>query len=831
VKPVLRPGESATFEVDVRRNGKPVAGAEVALFAVDEGILALSQRPFGDPIAPFFRRVSDGVDSHTTLTQVDNAGPDLDAQPGVERFRLDSAGAPMFGRRGGMRGRRASVPSVSIGQPNAAGGSGAMRSDFRPTAVWAPRLVTDANGHVTTTVTMPDNLTRYRIVALAAADATFFGKGEATVVAQRTLNVRIVAPRFVTQGDKFSLPVVVQNLERGPRTVDVAIRTGNLPITGPAGRRLTLAGGARAEVRFEVATLDQGTAAVQAIVASADAVDSSELTLPVHVPASTESFATYGVVSDDPKFERIEVPASIVAAIGGFEAELSSTQLQSLVDSFWYLQRYPYECAEQRSARMLAAALSDILTAFTGTKLSREQLAAERADDLRKLAKAQNGDGGFGYFQGMSSDPYVTAQVLRALAAAKDTGRVIEGAKQLVTLVATGHLDALGKRAAMADAKRPDRSDLPFLVGTAAAELVSLAAAGDDVRGRAMTLHKAAIALGVYPIDAKARVLWLLGKHAPAKLARATLLADLASATHETAAGASVTITFSEGERLLLGSSTKTNALVLDALLREAPEHALIPKLARTILHAREGGRWHTTQENLIVLEAMRRYFDVFEKDVPNFTGKLWIGSAAYAEKPFVGRSLDRVATSGDWKLLAPGTAHDVAIAKTGAGKLYYRLGITYAAKSSNLPALDAGFIVRRSYQAVDKPDDVARAPDGTWKVKLGAKVLVVVEAVNTSRRYAVALSDPLPAGFEPIDSTLATSDSAATRARDWDAVELRDNRGEVFSMALREGTHQFTYTVRATTPGTFIAAPTKAEEMYHPETFGRSSSATVVVE
>jgi uncharacterized protein YfaS (alpha-2-macroglobulin family) len=49
--------------------------------------------------------------------------------------------------------------------------------------------------------------------------------------------------------------------------------------------------------------------------------------------------------------------------------------------------------------------------------------------------------------------------------------------------------------------------------------------------------------------------------------------------------------------------------------------------------------------------------------------------------------------------------------------------------------------------------------------------------------------------------------------------------------MALREGTHQFTYTVRATTPGTFIAAPTKAEEMYHPETFGRSSSATVVVE
>ena len=69
------------------------------------------------------------------------------------------------------------------------------------------------------------------------------------------------------------------------------------------------------------------------------------------------------------------------------------------------------------------------------------------------------------------------------------------------------------------------------------------------------------------------------------------------------------------------------------------------------------------------------------------------------------------------------------------------------------------------------------------------------------------------------------------TTTTDWDHTNMRDNRSEAFAMQLAEGTHRFSYTVRATTPGTFIAAPAKAEEMYSPETFGRSGGTTVVVE
>jgi hypothetical protein len=44
-------------------------------------------------------------------------------------------------------------------------------------------------------------------------------------------------------------------------------------------------------------------------------------------------------------------------------------------------------------------------------------------------------------------------------------------------------------------------------------------------------------------------------------------------------------------------------------------------------------------------------------------------------------------------------------------------------------------------------------------------------------------------------------------------------------------GTYEYSYVARATTPGRFVAPPARAEELFAPEVFGRSATATVVVE
>ncbi|MCW5809126.1 MAG: hypothetical protein KIT31_42625, partial [Deltaproteobacteria bacterium] len=464
-QPLVEPGAQATFDVEVARDGAPVAGAEVALMVVDEAVLALSARKHGDPLPAFYRRVAHGTDAASTLSLVDDAGPRLAGAPGFATHELTGLDDAMS--YGGLSGYGSGGGGAGLG--GRAGYKPATveaRKDFRPNAVFAPRLVTDARGRVSATVKMPDNLTRYRIVAFAAANVRHFGVAEGAIVVQRKLNARTVAPRFLSQGDRFSLPVIVQNLDAAPRTVDVAVRAANLVAAGPQGARITIPGGQRGEVRFDFATAARGKAAIQTIVrfASSSApgvtagelTDASTVTLPVYAPATTESFATYGTVEDKPAFEQLAVPGDVFPDVGGFEVELASTQLQALTDAYWYLQDYPFECAEQRSARMLATtAVADLLDAFEAPgRLSKAELAARRTRDVAALAEAQRPDGGWGYFAAMASDPLVTMQVHEALVAASAPAKVTNASRGYLMKLADGSLGKLAAQAALPVARR-----------------------------------------------------------------------------------------------------------------------------------------------------------------------------------------------------------------------------------------------------------------------------------------------------------------------------------------------------------------------------------------
>jgi len=124
--------------------------------------------------------------------------------------------------------------------------------------------------------------------------------------------------------------------------------------------------------------------------------------------------------------------------------------------------------------------------------------------------------------------------------------------------------------------------------------------------------------------------------------------------------------------------------------------------------------------------------------------------------------------------------------------------------------------------------------------------VRVRVSMVAPSRRHHVALVDPLPAGLEPMNSALAVTgeipkdpkslDASKDRYGYWSRTwyehqNMRDERVEAFASLLWDGVWDYTYVARATTPGTFVVPPAKAEEMYSPETFGRSGGDRMIVE
>jgi uncharacterized protein YfaS (alpha-2-macroglobulin family) len=726
-----------------------------------------------------------------------------------------------------------------------------MRTDFAALALFEASVPTDANGRAEVAVTVPDSLTRYRVMAVAATKSNRFGKGESTLTARLPLMVRPSAPRFLNFGDTFELPVVVQNQTDAALSVDVAVRASNAELTAGAGRRLTVPARDRVEVRFPAAAKRAGTARFQVGGVAGRFADAASFSLPVWTPATTEAFATYGQLDQGAVAQPIAPPTDVVREFGGLEITTSSTALQALTDAVLYLVSYPFECSEQLASRVLAvAALKDVLTAFQAEGLPRPEEMVSAVDrDLKLLAAIQNDDGGFPFWRrGDRSWPYVSIHVAHALERARakgfDVPAPLRDRAQSYLKGIAGHIP----------------KDYPIDVRRAleAYALYVRHRMNDRDPGRARAILREAGGVGKVPFEALGWLLPVLSGDKGSAAEVAAIRQHLANRATETASTASFAVDYGEqGPYLLLHSNRRTDAVVLEALIGDDPKNDLIPKLVEGLLAHRRKGRWDNTQENAFVLLALDRYFGTYEKVTPDFVARAWLGERQALEQTFRGRSTERRLVEVPMRVLADVGPSPLVVAKEGAGRLYYRVGMQYAPSSLKLDPADHGFTVERRYEAIDDPADVRRDTNATWRIKAGARVRVRLSMVAESRRYHVALVDPLPAGLEALNPALAVTgalppDKPQTvdvvggpglggpgRPGHWwwwrrvwfDHQNLRDERVEAFASLLWEGVYTYTYIARATTPGSFVVPPTKAEEMYHPETFGRAASDRVIVE
>ena len=89
------------------------------------------------------------------------------------------------------------------------------------------------------------------------------------------------------------------------------------------------------------------------------------------------------------------------------------------------------------------------------------------------------------------------------------------------------------------------------------------------------------------------------------------------------------------GSYLLLHSSRRSDAVVLEALLRKDHKNSLCVKLVKGLLAHRKRGRWNNTNENCFVLLALDQYFQRVEGREPNYTARgacavvLWCGASS----------------------------------------------------------------------------------------------------------------------------------------------------------------------------------------------------------
>ncbi|MCB9697513.1 MAG: Ig-like domain-containing protein [Alphaproteobacteria bacterium] len=888
--PALEPGGDTKLRVTVKDPaGAPLAGAELTVVAVDESVLALTGYELPDPIEVFYGSKSPGVADHflrswvtlgdpTALVQAP-AGTVEHGMLGGARNGLGTRGVGIGG--GGIAAKSAPMAELAAAEPMAPppaqaqqavtrsagkkeaermedalmGGEMAttpvtLRTEFGALALFAPDVVTGADGTAELDLHLPDSLTRYRVMVVAADPIKSFGSAETTVVARKPLMVRPSAPRFLNFGDQAEIPIVVQNQTDAEMVVDVGIRATNLAFVeqvepvlpdlgdmgvSSAGRRVKVPANDRVEVRFPAATLGAGTARLQVVAASGKRSDAAELSLPVWTPATTEAFATYGSIESGTTVQPVEAPPAVWTQFGGLEVTTSSTQLQALTDAVLYLESYPFDCNEQIASRVLGiASLRDVLTAFESPALPAPAVLEHRVEqDLRHLADRQHWNGGWSFWRkGDETWPYLSIHVANAFARAKAKGYDVpdHSFRQ-----AASHLQNI-------ESYIPwwySEESKAFLRAYALDVLRRMGQ--PDVRKARQLYKERGTLLNIDGLAFLLPTLWEGG----AKEEANEILHTLANRVTESAGTAHFVTSYSDGAQVLLHSDRRADGIVLEALMETAPDDELVEKVVRGLLAHKTKGRWENTNESAFVLLSLDRYFRIYEKETPDFVARVWLGDGYAGDHAFRGRTTERSLIEVPMGYL---TEHKglqpLTLQMDGdQGRLYYRLGLRYAPRDLRLDPADYGFAVERRYVPIDDPGDVTRDADGVWHVRAGARLRVELTMVNEMRRYHVALVDPLPGGFEAQNPVLATSGTLPSQRADdqpvwwwwsrtwYEHEQMHDERVEAFTSLLWDGVHDYDYVVRATTPGRFVVPPAKAEEMYMPETFGRTGTDIVVIE
>lgn len=843
----LLPGQTASYTLSATdASGEPVV-AQFSFDIVDKAILTLRPREEDRIVETFYGPRGLGVTTASSLTLSLSrlVLEQLESLPDADQ-KVDYA-ADGLGTRVGTA---APAPMAeAMAKTSAPAGAQlpegvALREDFADTAYWTSSLVTDATGQATIDVKLPDNLTTWIARAVGATTDTLVGEVLETTLVTKPLLVRPVAPRFFVVGDRVRLAASVSNQTSGNLEVTVTLAHVGLALETPAVQTLAVPAGAERQAVWWVTVEDVEAVDLAWSAVSGELSDAArprlttgpDGTIPAYRYTAPETIGTAGDLrADGSRTEAVVLPAHYDAASSRLDVRLDTSLAAAMQEGLTYLEHFEYECTEQVVSRFLPNVLTYRALRLLG--IDDADLAA-RLDDLvleglEKLYVRQNGDGGWGWWDGDSSSPYLTAYALYALlrlgeADVRVRSEVVDRAGRYLesTLVSAQDLRSM---------REANRQAWSLFV-------LSLAGRNDPAESYASQLFENRAKLSHY---AKAYLAMTLDAFGHPRAEIDTLLSDLVNASIQSATG----MHWEEKayDWWAMNTDTRSTAVILDAFVRLDPENALLPNVVRWLMIARKGGIWETTQETAWALVALTDWMVASgELDADYAYGLLWDGAeklAGQATRETVKES-QAVRISGDE--LATGDKHSLTVFREeGPGVLYYTAHLSLQLPADEVGALARGIFVERQYVAVDSPLDKP-APD-VAEAAVGETYEVRLTLVAPNDLYYVVLEDPIPAGCEAVDASLATTsvlDAAPSLSREssktswfswwwwrwYSRSELRDEKVVLFADYLPAGTYTYRYTVRAVQPGEFKVLPAVAREFYFPEVFGRSDGRAFTV-
>ncbi len=837
---LAQPGETVTFDIKTTdARGEPVS-AEVGLTLTDAAILSLAAPNTGTLEEYFYGYQYDRVQTTIALDSLLDVMTDQLVEEQSKRERDAEAGlmpaAPTaeMAFANGMAADEAALPNAG-GGGGGGGGDVSIRTDFQQTPLWAPSVITDTTGEASISVTLPDNLTTWHLDTRGLTVDTRVGNTELDVMSTLPLLTRPVTPRFFVVGDRVVLASVINNNTDAPQTVEASLQAEGVTFVSEATQAVTIEAASRARVEWTVVIEDVPNVDLTFFAIGEDGYQDAakpllatgpEGTIPVYRYTAPDTVGTGGILRiDGARTEAISLPPRLDVDQGELTVHLDPSLAVTTVDSLDYLQNYPHQCIEQTVSRFLPnvmtfRALKDL--GIDDPELE-ENLRGVLDYALERLKNEQNPDGGWGWFGHMESNPYITAYAALGLIEARDAGFDIEAAMidRALNFVKTDFVRVT--------------IDTPVYRLNRQAFYSYVFARNNQVPPNINALLDQRLEMDYWALS-----FMLMTYHEldPAHPAIAQLVSDLQTGAILSATGAH----WEENERdwWNWSSDTRTTAMALTALTRVQPDLAILPNVVRWLMVARQGDHWVTTQETAWAVMALTDWMVSTGELQGNYDYALSLNGTALTEGTVTPATIRdgqvlRVAVKD---LLQDEINRLTFIRGEGEGVLYYTAHLNVRLWASEAKPINRGVNVSREYFLADDPETPITS------ATMGDVITVRVTMTLPEDIYYFVLEDPLPAGTEPIDTSLLTTsrlnDSPQLQPTynpywywGWwyfDHTEMRDEQVNLYADFLPRGTYVYTYEVRATVPGEFQTMPSHAYAFYFPEVFGRGAGSLFTI-
>ena len=807
------------------------------------------------------------VEAETSMAMVDLAVLSL-----LDRLNLPIADQ-FYGERGlGIRTGVSLVYSVDrinvkLAEEAKGGGGGAeaeggltVRGNFQDTAYWKADVTTNADGTATVSFSLPDNLTTWRMSAIAITKDGLVGEGQSDVRSTKDLLIRPVTPRFMIVGDKFNMGAVINNNTANDLPVDVTLEGTGITIdNGQVKQSVTVPANSAVRVNWPVTVLDAPYADLTFSVRGGGLSDASKPTaglppdqhLPIYKYSTPDVTATSGnVTKEDPvRNEAIILPRNIDVSQGTLTVQIDPSLAAGATEGLKYLEHFPYECTEQTVSRFLPNVLT--YRALKELNLVDPALEANLKEQvsvgLQRLNSQQHVDGGWGWWVNEKSSVTTSIYVVFGLVKAQQAGFPIDpavldkGVKYLTNnILVTTAIDTpheADQQAyllyVLADAGKPNNSALISLY--------------DTKRPLLNNYGKALLALGLHLAQ-------------PNEQSRIdSLMSDLVSDVKVSATGAHW-----EEEQLYWGSwdtDVRSTAMVLDAFAVLDPENALAPNVVRWLMSMREGGHWPSTQETAWSLIAFTDWMKATGELTPDYSWGVKLNEEVIgtgtATKANVQQSnvITQPISALDPQVNMLTLERKAAEGQSGDGMMYYSAYLQAYQPVTGVQSTSRGIVIGRQYYDQSdacfkplKPGERAIPCTPVTQAKVGDTLVVKLSIVAPTDLYYVLVESPLPAGAEAVDTSLKTTTQQA-EGPDFNATnqpysyyggwgwwwfthtELRDEKVALFASYLPRGTYEYTYQIRAGLDGRYNVLPAFAQQMYFPEVFGRGDGEQFIIE